>query len=72
MILHCYSCEVLSTNLKFGDWQKRMQNWINLIACKCNNLNVYPSTKTQQTTILSIQNPDNKYVCGIFLGSIQI
>ena len=32
-----------------------MQNWINLIACKCNCLNVYPSIKTQQTTIFSIQ-----------------
>ena len=30
---------------------------LTLYACKCNNLNVYPSTKTQQTTILSIQNP---------------
>ena len=57
---------------KVCDWQKRMQNWINLIACKCNYLNIYLSTKTQQATILSIQNPDNKYVCGIFLGSIQI
>ena len=40
---------------KVCDWQKRMQNWINLIACKCNYLNVHPSTKTQQTTIFSIQ-----------------
>ena len=41
--------------LKLGDWQKKMQNCFNLITCKCNYLNVYPSRKTQQTTIFSIQ-----------------
>ena len=32
-VLYCYSCEVLSTKLKLGDWQKKIQNWFNLNYC---------------------------------------